>query len=99
MLKRDASCPLCGARLSAEQVLANCDDVVDLAQGVLACHCPFCQGYFEVRTSNGGLEIGYLRHGRFDTVVVLPDATGLQTTIGRDGISLKLNQSAWHFEN
>ena len=99
MLRRDASCPLCGARLSTDQVLANCDEVADLAQGVLACHCPFCQGYFEVRTSNAELEIGYLRLGRFDTVVVLPDAKGLHCTIERDGISLTLNESAWRFEN
>ena len=74
MAKRPATCPLCGAQLSTAQVLDACEEIVDT--DVLDCHCPFCQGYFEVRPASDALEIGYLRHGRFDTVVTLP-APGL----------------------
>ena len=74
MAKREASCPLCGAKLTPAQVFDACGELV--GEGVLECHCPYCQGYFEVRPSAESVEIGYLRGGRFDVVVTLP-AEGL----------------------
>jgi len=71
MAKRDASCPLCGAKMLPAQVLDACEDLVDAQLGVLGCHCPYCQGYFEVMPGAQGVEIGYLRHGRFDVVLTL----------------------------
>jgi uncharacterized Zn-finger protein len=69
MAKREATCPLCGAKLTAAQVLDACEEMVDT--DVLECHCPFCQGHFEVQPATDALEIGYLRNGRFDIVVTL----------------------------
>jgi hypothetical protein len=58
MAQRDASCPLCGAKMTALQVLDACEDLVDDAHGVLGCHCPYCQGYFEVMPVAHGVDIG-----------------------------------------
>jgi hypothetical protein len=96
MAKREATCPLCGAKLSAAQVLDACEELV--GEHVLDCHCPFCQGYFEVRPATDMLEIGYLRNGRFDVVVTLP-AVGLtalrDTTTGN--LRLRLEGRDWKF--
>jgi hypothetical protein len=98
MAKREATCPLCGAKLSAAQVLDACEEMV--GEHVLDCHCPFCQGYFEVRPATDMLEIGYLRNGRFDVVVTLP-AVGLtalrDTTTGN--LRLRLEGRDWKFSD
>jgi hypothetical protein len=98
MAKREATCPLCGAKLSAAQVLDACEELV--GEHVLDCHCPFCQGYFEVRPATDMLEIGYLRNGRFDIVVTLP-AVGLtalrDTTTGN--LRLRLEGRDWKFSD
>ena len=65
---------MCGAKMPAAQVLDACEEIV--TDGVLGCHCPFCQGYFEVRPGADAIEIGYLLNGCFDAVVTLP-AEGL----------------------
>jgi hypothetical protein len=62
--------------MTALQVLDACEDPVDDAHGVLGCHCPYCQGYFEVMPVAHGVDIGYLRNGRFEVVITLP-AEGL----------------------
>ena len=98
MQRRDEHCPLCGARLSIDQVFGCCEEVSDLAQGVVACHCPFCQGFFEVRASDAGLEIGYLRHGHFDTVGLLSATTGIQCRIDHDAVTFRHGERNWRFE-
>lgn len=75
--KRDATCPLCGARLTPGEVLDACEEIADAALGALACRCPKCQGHFDVLPGAGRLELGYVRYGRFDAVVVL-SAPGLE---------------------
>ena len=96
MAKREATCPLCGAKLSAAQVLDACEDIV--GEGILGCHCPFCQGYFEVMPQADRVDIGYLRHGRFDVVVSL-SADGL--TVLRDmatgALRVRLADRDWTF--
>ena len=71
-----------------------------VGEQVLDCHCPFCQGYFEVRPATDVLEIGYLRNGRFDVVVTLP-AVGLtalrDTTTGN--LRLRLEGRDWKFSD
>lgn len=74
MAKREASCPLCGAKLTPMQVFDACGEIV--GEGILECHCPYCQGYFEAHPNTGFVEVGYLRNGGFDVVVTLP-AEGL----------------------
>ena len=99
MAKRDASCPLCGAKMKALQVLDACDELIDHQHSVLGCHCPYCQGYFEVRPRAESIEIGYLRSGRFEVVVTLP-AEGI--TVLRDTSSgtlrIRLPGRDWKFE-
>lgn len=96
MAKREATCPLCGAKLSAAQVLDACEEIVDA--GILDCHCPYCQGYFEVRPGADAVDIGYLRHGRFDVVVSLP-AAGLAVLrdMASGTLRLKLGGRDWKF--
>ncbi len=98
MAKRDASCPLCGAKLLPTQVLDTCDDLVDVTLGVLGCHCPYCQGYFEVMPGAQGIEIGYLQHGRFDVVLTL---AGAGLVVLRDTVSgslrVRLAGRDWKF--
>lgn len=94
MAKREATCPLCGAKLSAAQVLGACEESV--GEHVLDCHCPFCQGYFEVRPATDILEIGYLRNGRFEVVVTLP-AVGLTARRDTATGNLRLEGRDWKF--
>jgi len=99
MAKREASCPLCGAKLTPTQVLDACEEISDEHLGVLDCHCPFCQGHFEVLPGEGRVEIGYVRSARFDGVVVLP-AEGLavlrDTATG--GLRIRLAGRTWKFD-
>lgn len=96
MAAREGRCPLCGARLDAGKVLDACEELV--GDGVLACHCPHCQGYFEVRPLAERLEIGYLQHGDFAVALNLP-AEGLcvlrDTATG--GLRLRLAGHDWKF--
>jgi hypothetical protein len=84
MARREASCPLCGAKLTPAQVLDACEEIADEKLGVLACHCPYCQGHLEVMPAAGRLDIGYLRNGRFDVVLTL---AGEGLTVLRDTAS------------
>lgn len=98
VLKRDASCPLCGAKLVPAEVLDACEEIADAALGVLAGNCPHCQGHFDVHPCEGSVELGYLRHGGFDAVVALP-APGL--AVLRDTASgalrIRLAERDWKF--
>jgi hypothetical protein len=98
MAKRDASCPLCGAKMGAAQVLDACEETIDAGRGVLSCHCPYCQGYLELRPVDGQVDIGYLRNGRFDVVLTLP-ALGLEFERADDGemLRLKMPGRCWTF--
>ena len=72
---RTAGCPLCGAKMTAEQLWSEIDELIHEALGVHSARCPYCQGYLEVQKQGDELRIGYLNgHGenaRFDTVLVL----------------------------
>jgi len=59
MIKRESSCPLCGADMSPQDVVDACCELVDAELGVLGVRCPHCQGYFEIQPENGQLRIGY----------------------------------------
>lgn len=97
MAKRDASCPLCGAKLTAAQVLDACEETV--APGVIGCRCPFCQGYFEARPTTDAIEIGYLQGERFAAVMRLaaPGIGVLRDTAGGTML-VKLAGRQWRFE-
>jgi hypothetical protein len=84
MQKREGRCPLCGAALTAREVLDACEEVADGELGVLACRCPYCQGSLEVLPAAGRVDIGYVMNGRFDVVLSLPE-DGLTVERGADG--------------
>ena len=96
VVKRDASCPLCGARLTPAQVLDAGEEIADAAMGVLACRCPYCQGHFDAHPRAGNIAIGYLRHGRFDSVITLP-AEGLVALTDGTTLRLRLGGRDWKF--
>jgi hypothetical protein len=71
-IRTEPRCPLCGAHLTAEELLEAGEELIDAAQGVIAGHCPHCQGSLELLPGVGQLEVGYLnRSGTFDTVLIL----------------------------
>ncbi|MEW5780939.1 MAG: hypothetical protein ACOY6N_06470 [Pseudomonadota bacterium] len=97
MPKREASCPLCGAKLTPAQVFDACGEIV--AEGILECHCPYCQGYFEVRPVAEAVEIGYLRNGHFDVVITLPaDGLAVLRDTATGSLRIRLAGRDWKFE-
>jgi hypothetical protein len=101
VVKREASCPLCGARMQAAELLDACDEVVDASLGVLSAHCPYCQGYLEVMPREGFVDIGYLAVGglkRFEVALTLP-CDGLTVRPLEDGsaMALEANGRRWRF--
>lgn len=83
--------------MSASQVLDACEEMA--GESILECHCPYCQGYFEVRPAADLVEIGYQRNDRFDVVILLP-AEGMtvlrDTTTG--SLRVRLSGRDWKFE-
>lgn len=74
-IRTEPRCPLCGAHLTAEELLDAGEELIDAALGVIASHCPHCQGNLELRPGLGQVEVGYLnKAGAFDTVLILPCA-------------------------
>lgn len=59
MIKRESSCPLCGATMTPKNIVDACHELVDAGLGVLGARCPHCQGYFEIQPENGWLKLGY----------------------------------------
>lgn len=100
MKKRDASCPLCGARFSPEALLDACDELVSAELGVLAGRCPHCQGELEVRPQAERLQVGYTvgrNAGGFVTALALP-CPGLRIERPHDGgLLLRVGERRWHF--
>lgn len=96
MVKRADSCPLCGARLAPTQVLDACEEFADAAQCVLDCHCPYCQGHFEVMPAEGRLDLGYLQHGRFDIALSLP-CEGLVALTDGSSLRIRVGERVWKF--
>lgn len=93
---RESRCPLCGARLDPAQVLDACEEMAD--DGVLACRCPHCQGYFEARPGPHGLDIGYLRDGRFDAVLSLPcEGMAVLRDTASGALRIRLEGRDWKF--
>jgi hypothetical protein len=99
-LRRDATCPLCGARLSAEHLLDCCGEFACAALDVLEARCPHCQGYLEVQPVEGQLRLGYhspMGAPRFDAVIALalPGLTLERTVAGV--LRVVAAERAWEF--
>ena len=74
-IKRESKCPLCGAKITAAELLDGATELIDPRLGVLETHCPHCQGYLEVQPASGRVHVGYLigpAKERFDVVLSLP---------------------------
>jgi hypothetical protein len=84
--------------MTAAQLLDACEEIVDGELGVLACHCPYCQGYLEAMPVAGRVDLGYLRNNRFDAVLSLP-ADGLTVARADDGGTMALSAAGqcWTF--
>lgn len=100
-IKRDSNCPLCGARLTAAELLDAAGELVDPVLGVLETHCPHCQGYLEVQPANGRVDIGY-RVGsigeRFDVALSLPfEGFVVEHTQTPSRLVLKTPGRSWEF--
>lgn len=71
-IRTEPRCPLCGAHLTAEELLEAGDELIDAQLGVIATRCPHCQGNLEFLPGVGQIEVGYLnRSGEFETVLLL----------------------------
>ena len=84
---KESRCPLCGAKVTAVKLLDSASGVVDPHQHVLGTHCPFCQGYLELRPGSGSVEVGYFAgpgNSRFDVVYIL-SCEGLAVDAQADG--------------
>ena len=72
-IRTEPRCPLCGAHLTAEELLDAGEELIDSTLGVIASHCPHCQGNLELLPAAGQVQVGYLnKAGAFDTVLILP---------------------------
>jgi hypothetical protein len=96
--RREADCPLCGAKLAAAAMLDACEELIDAELGVLAARCPHCQGYLEVLPEAGAVLVGYLTGGRFEAVRTLP-AEGLAVlqAVDTGTLALSMGGQSWRF--
>jgi hypothetical protein len=98
MVRREASCPLCGARMQAEELLDACGEIIDAGLGVLACRCPYCQGYLEAMPAAGSVAIGYLMNGLFDAALSLPcEGLEVERAEGKTALKLRTPNRDWEF--
>ena len=100
-IKRDSNCPLCGARLTAAELLDACTELIDPSLGVLEARCPHCQGYLEVMPASGRVDIGYLIGAgkeRFDVALSLPfESLDVERTESPHLLKLKAAGRSWEF--
>ena len=100
MVRREPGCPLCGARLTAPQLLDACSGLLDATLGVLEACCPFCQGHLEVRPVPGRVELGYLADAgtpRFDMALSLPCPELAVLHLADGGLALAMPERRWDF--
>lgn len=98
-IRTEPRCPLCGAHLTAEELLEAGEELIDAALGVIAGHCPHCQGNLELLPAAGQVEVGYLnKAGYFDTVLILPCA-GLAAAgvAGSDALTVQAHGRQFRF--
>ena len=97
VIKRASNCPLCGAKMTALELLDACTEFIDPHLGILEAHCPYCQGYLEVMPSAGQVDIGYrVADVRFDSALSLPcDGLVVERTAG--SMALKTQERSWAF--
>ena len=98
-MKRDSSCPLCGAKMTPTELLDACLELVNAELGVLSARCPYCQGALEIRPVDDRVDVGYCvgsAEVRFDVVISLPCA-GLRVSRSAGGLVLNTAERNWTF--
>jgi hypothetical protein len=99
--KRDSNCPLCGARLTAAELLDAGTDLISPRLGVVETHCPHCQGYLEVMPVAGRIDVGYLigpAKERFDVALALSfDGLVVEHTDAPPCLTLTASGRSWVF--
>lgn len=100
-MKRESSCPLCGARMTPMDLLDACTGLIDADLGVLEAQCPHCQGHLEIRPVAEQIDIGYCVGGtttHFETAIALP-YPGLSVERAADGAGWVLSapDRRWSF--
>jgi hypothetical protein len=100
-IKRDSNCPLCGARLTAAELLDACTELIDFRLGVMEARCRHCQGYLEVMPAKGRIDIGYLigtDDKRFDVALSLPfEGLEVERAESPPCVKLKAPGLVWEF--
>jgi len=101
MAKRTSGCPLCGAGMTAMELLDGCSELIDAHLGVLSARCPHCQGYLEVRPAAGQVDIGYTvgtGNTRFDVALSLPyEGLVIEHSENPPSLTLKAPGRHWAF--
>jgi len=98
-MKRDSSCPLCGAKMTPTELLDACSELVNAELGVLSARCPYCQGALEIRPVDDRVDIGYCVGAddvRFDVVISLLCAE-LRVSRSAGGLALNTAERNWTF--
>ena len=98
-MKRDSSCPLCGAKMAPTELLDACWELANAELGVLSARCPYCQGALEIRPADDRIDVGYCVGTddiRFDVVISLP-CLGLRVSRSASGLVLKAAERNWTF--
>jgi hypothetical protein len=96
MIKKEPRCPLCGAHLTAEELLDAAEEVIDAELGAIAGHCPHCQGRLELMPAVEQLDVGYLNaSGSFDVVLSLPLAGLLVERADDDALLVSSGSHHW----
>lgn len=88
---------MCGARLSAIELLDAGEELIDAERGIVAARCPHCQGNLEVIPTAGRLDLGYLTgSGRFEVAGSLR-CDGLEVFPEGAGMAIAASGRRWTF--
>jgi hypothetical protein len=99
-LRRDSNCPLCGAGLTAAELLDAGTEIIESRLGVIETRCPHCQGYLEAKPAQGRVDVGYLvgpGKERFDVALSLA-FEGLEVERAEDPPRLMLSAAGRSWE-
>ncbi len=98
---RDSNCPLCGAGLTAVELLDAGTELIDPRLGVIETRCPHCQGYLEAMPLQGRVDVGYLvgpGKERFDVALSLAfEGLAVDLATAPSCLKVKAQGGSWEF--
>lgn len=100
MLKREANCPLCGARMPPHEWLDAATGITNTELGVLSAQCPYCQGHLEIQPDTDRIDLGYCVGNtsvRFEIALSMP-YEGLRVCHSADRSALIVDAGSHHWE-